>query len=93
MIFLVTIKEISTRKLQGKLKIKSYETALRNRKKIEEILDGIMDPQKMMDHRKLMDLVDVRDIIKRKLKKLDAIEKRRSRLGKKELTSRANSLP
>ena len=87
MIFIVTNKKISTCKLQENLKIESYETALRNRKKIEEILNGIMD------HQKLMGLVDLNDILKWKIKKLDAIEKRGKRLGKKELSSRANSLP
>ena len=77
MIFIVTNKKISTCKLQENLKIESYETALRNRKKIEEILNGIMD------HQKLMGLVDLNDILKWKIKKLDAIEKRGNRPGKK----------
>ena len=71
MIFLVTNrKRISNRELQKRLKI-GYKTVLRNRKKIEKILDGIIDPhldgvinpQRIGDYRKLMGIVDVRDVL------------------------------
>lgn len=86
MIYFVTNRKYSTRKLQEKLRIKSYKTAWVMRKKIEEIL-------KEFHFEKLMGVVDVEDILKWKIKKLDAIKKRGNRLGKKELSSRANSLP
>lgn len=71
MIFLVTNTKISTKELQEKLKMKSYETAVRNRKKIEGVLNLVMDfQQRNMDPRKekdfniLMGIVGINDILK-----------------------------
>lgn len=76
MIYFVTNRKYSTRKLQEKLRIKSDKTAWIMRNKIEVILKGF-------HFEKLMGVVDVEDILKWKIKKLDAIKKRGNRLGKK----------
>jgi len=61
MIFLVTNgEEISTKGLQKNLKMGSYETALRNRKKIETVLERILFFEE--DYKELMRIVEIRDI-------------------------------
>lgn len=87
MIFLVTNKKISTRELQKKLKMKSYETALRNRKKIEGVLNPFprMGENKEKDYNILAGIVDIKDIAKWKSRRYKADEKEKGRVGRRNL--------
>jgi len=92
MIFLVTNKKrITTRKLQERLKILCYETALRNRKGIETVLEGILLLER--DYKELVGIVEMRDILDWGERNSDRLERLTVLRSQKRSPSRKFSQP